>query len=218
MNRPLHNTIDWRVYLVTDDDVLGERALIDVVLEAVAGGVGAVQLRKKHASTREFMSAARALQPHLQALNIPLIINDRVDVAWAVGADGVHIGQSDMPYPLARELLGPEALIGISIESLEQLQQAESWDLAYVALSPVFHTPTKTDTLVEWGIAGIRQARALTRHRLLGIGGLNSATVAAPLAAGLEGIAVISAICAAPDPRHAAQDLHQRVTELGYKP
>lgn len=205
--------IDWGLYLVTDRGMVGDRALAEVVPAAVEGGVGAVQLREKELSTREFIEEARRLRQVLRPLGVPLIVNDRVDVAWAAGADGVHIGQSDMPYADARKLLGPDALIGVSVESMDQFAELESCDLAYLALSPIYTTPTKTDTITEWGLEGIRAAREHTRHRLIGIGGLNRETVAAPIRNGLDGAAVVSAICRAVNPRAAAEELAAVIRE-----
>ncbi len=205
--------VNWGVYLVTDREMIADRSLEDLVVEAVKGGVGAVQLREKTLSTRAFIEAARTLRKRLAPLGVPLIVNDRADVAWAAQADGVHLGQSDMPYHLARKLLGANALIGVSVESFEQLEETEEWDLAYVALSPIYSTSTKTDTVTEWGSDGIRAARSRTSHRLIGIGGLNGETAAAPLCSGLDGIAVISAICRASDPRREAERLAKLVRE-----
>ncbi len=205
--------VDWSLYLVTDRAMLGSRPLEKVVAAAVEGGVGAVQLREKELCTREFIAEARRLRQILKPLGVPLIVNDRVDVALAADADGVHIGQNDMPYADARRLLGPDALIGVSVESLEQIEELEDQELAYLALSPVYATPTKTDTITQWGTEGVRAARERTRRRLIGIGGLDRETAEAPLRNGLDGIAVVSAICRAADPRAAADELAAVIRE-----
>jgi len=197
------------LYLVTDRTLSGERPLEEVVARAVRGGVSIVQLREKEASTRFFVEAAARMKQLLDPLGIPLIINDRVDVALAVGAAGVHIGQEDMPYPLARRLLGPRAIIGLSVETEEQVLEAEAYDVDYLAVSPVFLTPTKTDTRGSWGLEGLARVRRLSRHRLVAIGGLNAANAAQAIAAGADSIAVVSAICAAPNPDTAAAELNQ---------
>ena len=197
------------LYLVTDRTLSGERPLEEVVARAVRGGVSIVQLREKEASTRFFVEAAARMKQLLDPLGIPLIINDRVDVALAVGAAGVHIGQEDMPYPLARRLLGPRAIIGLSVETEEQVLEAEAYDVDYLAVSPVFLTPTKTDTRGSWGLEGLARVRRLSRHRLVAIGGLNAANAAQAIAAGADSIAVVSAICAAPNPETAAAELNQ---------
>ncbi|MGQ9879609.1 MAG: thiamine phosphate synthase [Armatimonadota bacterium] len=195
------------LYLVTDRDLLQGRPLEQVVLDAVRGGVTMVQLREKHATTRFFVEEAQRIKELLAPYKVPLIINDRVDVALAVGADGVHIGQDDMPYPLARRLLGEHAIIGLSVETMEQVQEAEQYDVSYISVSPVFETPTKTDTKGAWGIEGVKRVREVTRHCVVAIGGLNTTNVQQVVRAGAEGIAVVSAICAVPDPFQATREL-----------
>ncbi|MCE5309748.1 MAG: thiamine phosphate synthase, partial [Acidobacteriales bacterium] len=140
-----------------------------------------------------------------------LLINDRVDVALAVGADGVHIGQSDMDFRDARKLLGPDALIGFSIETMEQAAEAAGLDAAYFGVSPVFSTPTKTDTAAEWRLDGLRRLRAASGQVLVGIGGISVVNAAGVIRAGADGIAVVSAICGAADPERAARELRRLV-------
>lgn len=202
------------LYLVTDRGLIGDRSLEEVVLQAVHGGVTMVQLREKHASTREFITLAERLLDKLRPLRVPLIINDRVDVALAVSADGVHIGQEDMPYPIARRLMGPKATIGLSVETLEQLEEAEGYDVDYVAISPVFPTPTKTDTKGAWGLEGLAEARRRSRHKLVAIGGIGPQNALEVLRAGADGLAVVSAICAAADPEAAARTLQDAFKQL----
>lgn len=204
--------IDWSLYLVTDRDLAGGRSLVELVMQAVRGGVTAVQLREKRCSTREFVELARQLGPALDERGVPLIINDRVDVALAAGACGVHVGQSDMPYEDARRILGPEAVIGLSIETPEQAEEAERLDVDYLGVSPIFSTPTKTDTKGEWGLAGLRRLRGRSRHKLVAIGGLNASNAAEVIRAGADGIAVVSAICTASYPCVAADVLRQAVS------
>ncbi|MDK9717282.1 MAG: thiamine phosphate synthase [Trichlorobacter sp.] len=193
------------LHLVTDRSLSLGRSLVEVVAEAVAGGVTCVQLREKTCSTREFLGEALALKALLQPLGLPLIINDRVDIALAVGADGVHLGQSDMPISHARRLLGPDYLIGISAESVEDAIAAEQQGADYIGISPVFSTPTKTDTASALGLEGVRQIRELVRVPLVGIGGINQANAHQVLAAGADGVAVVSAIMAAESPQLAAE-------------
>jgi thiamine-phosphate pyrophosphorylase len=171
-----------------------------------------VQLREKSCSTREFLQEALALKELLQPLGIPLIINDRVDIALAVRADGVHLGQTDMPINHARRLLGPDCLIGISAESVADAIEAEQQGADYIGISPVFSTPTKTDTAPALGLEGIRQIRALVRIPLVGIGGINLTNSRQVIAAGADGVAVVSAIMAAESSRLAAQAIRR---ELG---
>jgi thiamine-phosphate pyrophosphorylase len=197
------------LYLVTDRDLSLGRPLEEVVLQAVRGGVSVVQLREKQASTRFFVAEARRIKELLAPYNVPLLINDRVDVALAIGADGVHIGQNDMPYPLARRLLGQEAIIGLSVETKEQVHQAEAYDVEYLGVSPIFETPTKTDITGSWGLEGLAWVRKASRHPLVAIGGLNAANAASVIRAGADSIAVVSAICSAPEPQAAAETLNQ---------
>ena len=170
-----------RLYLVTDRGLSLGRDIEWIVGEAVAGGVTMVQLREKDIDTREFVALGLRLKDLLAPLGVPLIINDRIDVALAVGADGVHIGQSDMPYELARQILGPEKIIGLSVETLDQVREANLLDVDYIGVSPVYATPTKTDTAPPFGLDGLRQAVALSRHPGVAIGGMNADTVPAVL-------------------------------------
>lgn len=198
---------DYRVYLVTDRALCLGRPLEDVVLAAVRGGAGAVQLREKNASTRDFLALAKALVRHLQPLGIPLIINDRVDIALASGAAGVHVGQSDMPPEDARRLMGPRAIVGLSVDTREELAAAEGLDIDYAGISPVFATPTKTDTCAPWGLDGLRWAREHSPLRLVAIGGIHNDNARAVIEAGAHGLAVVSELCSAPDPQKAAERL-----------
>lgn len=195
------------LYLVTDRGLAGDGPLEEVVLAAVEGGAGVVQLREKELATRAFVESARRLKALLEPRGIPLIVNDRVDVALAAGADGVHLGQEDMAYPDARALLGPDAIIGLSVETPEDVREAEGFDVDYLGVSPIFPTPTKTDTEGAWGLDGLAEVRRMSRHRLVAIGGLNATNAADAIRAGADAVAVVSAICAAADPRRAAEEL-----------
>lgn len=198
---------DLALYLVTDRGLSLGRDLETVVLEAVKGGVTLVQLREKDIDTREFIALGLRLKAALAGSGVPLLINDRVDVALAVDADGVHIGQSDMPYDIARRLLGPDKIIGLSVETIEEVVQANGLDVDYIAVSPVFATHTKTDTLPPFGYEGLERACRLTRHPVCGIGGMNEDTAGRAIACGADGVAVVSAIVSAPDPRLASNRL-----------
>lgn len=201
-----------RLYLVTDPQALRGRTLTDVVLQAVQGGVTCVQLREKTASTRDFVALACVLTEVLKPLGVPLVINDRLDVALACGAQGVHLGQSDMPVALARQLLPPEVFIGWSVETPDDVQRAAHLPVDYLGVSPVFATPTKTDTATPWGLEGLCQVRAMTPLPLVAIGGIHLGNAAEVLTAGADGLAVVSAICSADDPCLAAQALRTCVT------
>lgn len=203
---------DFSLYLVTDRRLAGDRPLVEVVQQAVAGGVTMVQLREKECSSREFLELALALKKVLPP-EIPLIINDRLDIALAAEADGLHLGQSDLPPEVARRYLGSGAIIGLSVEKPEQLALAGTAPVDYLAISPVFPTPTKTDTGPAWGLEGLALARKLTRRPLVAIGGINETNAAGVIRAGADGVAVVSAICAAMDPAQAARKLRQLIEE-----
>jgi thiamine-phosphate pyrophosphorylase len=198
---------------VTDRELSLGRSLEEVVSEAVKGGVTVVQLREKDASTGEFIELARRLMTLLKPLRIPLIINDRVDVTLAVDADGVHIGQSDMSYEDARRLLGPDKIIGLSVENFKDIEAANALDVDYIGISPVYGTPTKTDTAEPFGLEGLRKAVQMSVHPTVAIGGMNASTIAEVMAAGTDGVAVVSAICSAENIRKATSDLRAIVEE-----
>jgi thiamine-phosphate pyrophosphorylase len=201
--------LDYSLYLVTDRGLSRGRTTGDIVRKAVAGGVTCVQLREKDCPTREFMAEARLLKAILRPAGIPLIINDRLDVALAVGADGIHLGQQDMDITDARCLAGPELIIGISAESLEDALQAEAQGADYIGISPVFATATKSDAAMPLGLDGIRRIRAAVRLPLVAIGGITADNAAAVIAAGANGVAVVSAIVAADSPQKAAAALKE---------
>ncbi len=198
---------DWRLYLVTDRSLMGQRDWVNVVLAGVHGGVTAVQLREKDIATRTFIALAEALLQKLRPLGVPLIINDRVDVALAVEADGVHVGQSDMTVARVRDLLGPDRLIGLSLENLDQLGDPAVSQADYVAASPVFATPTKTDTAPPWGLDRLRILCNTSPKPVVAIGGIHLGNASGVRLAGAAGLAVVSSICAAPDPEAAARAL-----------
>jgi len=195
------------IYLVTDRGLCGNRPLPDVVLRAVYGGAAYVQLREKELSTRDFVKEAITIKKMLAPYRVPLIINDRIDVALASGADGIHIGQEDMPYATARKLMGKTAVIGLSVETWADVEASENLDVDYIGVSPVFATPTKTDTKDPWGLDGLRKIRAFSRHPLVAIGGINELNARAVLEAGAGCLAIVSAICAAADPEAATRKI-----------
>ena len=196
-----------KLYLVTDRSLSLGRSLEEVVAEAVAGGVTIVQLREKDAPTGEFVDLAKRLMKLLKPLGIPLIINDRVDVALAADADGVHIGQSDMAYEDVRRLVGPDKIVGLSVENMDDLMRANELDVDYVGISPVYGTPTKTDTAEPFGLEGLKEAVRLSAHPTVAIGGMNASTAADVMAVGTDGIAVVSAISSAENIREATKEL-----------
>ncbi|MFV0422916.1 thiamine phosphate synthase [Oleidesulfovibrio sp.] len=204
---------DYSVYLVTDRGLCASGPLDEVVLRAVSGGASIVQLREKDTDTRGFVEFARALKARLSLTGVPLLINDRVDVALACGADGVHVGQSDMLVPDVRGIMGRDAIIGLSVESLTHVAEAEEYGVDYMGVSPVFETPTKTDTSFPWGLEGLRVLRTRTLCPLVAIGGIDEHNAADVFEAGADGVAVVSAICASDDPKSAAAVLRRIAVE-----
>jgi thiamine-phosphate pyrophosphorylase len=203
----------YLLHLVTDRFLSGRRPLVAIVREAVAGGVTCVQLREKECSTREFLHEAFQLSELLKPLGIPLIINDRVDIALAVGADGVHLGQKDMPIYHARRLGPPEWIIGVSAESIADAIRAEGEGADYIGISPVFSTPTKTDTSAALGLEGISLIRAVTHIPLVAIGGIHCSNARQVMGAGADGLAVVSAIIAADYPGEAAAAIRHEIIQ-----
>jgi thiamine-phosphate pyrophosphorylase len=202
------------VYLVTDRSLCGQRPLSEIVQLAAAAGAAYVQLREKDISTRLFIAEAQAIKKILRPYNIPLIINDRVDVALASRAEGVHIGQNDMPYEIARRLMGPKAIIGLSVETWQDVENSRNLDVDYIGISPIFATPTKTDTKEPWGLAGISKIRAVSCHPLVAIGGINEANARSVMKAGADCLAVVSAICAAADPAATTLALRNTIDSI----
>ncbi|MEZ9512216.1 thiamine phosphate synthase [Vibrio breoganii] len=196
----------YELYFVTDDQQDIE-TLCSVVKQAIAGGVTMVQIREKHGDVRAFIERARAVKSVMRGSGVPLIINDRVDVALAVDACGVHLGQSDMPVADARRLLGDNKLLGLSVESEEQLLEAQSFAVDYLGVSAIFATPTKTNTVKHWGVEGLTKAVELSKLPLVAIGGINDSNIKSVVDTGVDGIALVSAISAASDPAQASKDL-----------
>jgi thiamine-phosphate pyrophosphorylase len=207
--------IDYSLYLVTDRGLARGRTTLEIVKTAVYGGTTIVQLREKDCSTRDFIEQALTVKKFLKARGVPLLINDRVDVAQAIAADGVHLGQTDMPLEIAKKILGDSMIIGISAESLEDAIEAERGGADYLGISPIYATPTKTDTASPLGLKGLREIRNTVKLPLVGIGGLNKDNAAEVIRHGADGVAVVSAIVAADDPAAAAEELKQVIKEAG---
>jgi len=193
-----------RLMLVTDPDMAGERRLETIVAAAVRGGVTAVQLRDKAAPTRAFVERARALGALLAPLDVPLFVNDRVDVALAAGLTHVHVGQSDMRPADVRRLMGERAVIGLSITGPADLRPEDLAHVDCLGVGPVHPTATKTDAAPVLGLDGLAGIRAATDLPIIAIGGLSLGNAAAARRAGADGVAVVSAIMTARDPREAA--------------
>jgi thiamine-phosphate pyrophosphorylase len=205
--------IDFGLYLVTDRVLSGGRPLEQIVRESAAGGVTVVQLREKNAGAREFIEQAFALRQAASDLAIPLIINDRVDIALACRADGVHLGQGDMHCALARRIAGEDMIIGVSVSTADEALEAEAEGADYLGVGPLFATPTKADALPATGLGVLRTIRQAVRIPLVGIGGINHTNAGDVIRAGADGIAVVSAIIASPNPGAAARALRSAVDQ-----
>ncbi len=207
------NAADYSLYLVTDRGLSKGRSTSEIVQAAVHGGVTCVQLREKNCSAREFIGEALSVQAFLKERRIPLIINDRLDIAQAVQADGVHLGQSDMPLKMARAIVKDSMLIGISAESLQDAVEAERDGADYIGVSPIYATATKSDTAPALGLEGLREIRKAVNIPLVGIGGLNRSNAAEAIRNGADGIAVVSAIVSADDSEKSAAELSEIIRQ-----
>ncbi len=204
-------SVDLRLYAIVDPEHAGSRALPDLARAVAAGGATLVQLRDKVHEPRAMVELTRAIKAALPP-DVPLIVNDRVDVAHEAGADGVHLGQEDMSVEKAREILGPVPFIGLSIKTVEQAQAAPLGILDYVGIGGVFGTTSKNNTSRPIGPDGLRKIVKVFRDRIgnfpmCGIAGINAKNAAEVIAAGADGVSVISALSLAPDPAAAAREL-----------
>jgi thiamine-phosphate pyrophosphorylase len=201
-----------KLYFVTPDPPPETRELCALVRAAVQGGVGIVQYRAKGRTTAQMLRDAAALLQVLRRVSVPLIINDRADVALAVGADGVHVGQDDMPVDVTRRLMGPKAIIGATCRSLAQATEAEAHTASYVSIGPVFATTTKPE-LAPVGAELIGQVRLRITIPICAIGGITPLNMAELAPVNPDLVAVVTAISTAPDPQEAAQELSDAIRE-----
>ncbi len=202
-------TQDFNVYLVTDGGLSGDRSTAEVVRRAIDGGVDVVQLREKGATARHRYELGLELRELTRAADVPLIVNDRIDIAAAVGADGVHLGDDDLPIAVAREQLGPEAIVGRSVSTPDAAREAERAGADYLGVGAVYGTTSKETTPEQSnvGLDRVRAIRAASDLPFVGIGGVTPENAAGVVAAGADGVAVISAITAAEDPEAATRRL-----------
>ncbi|WP_419867967.1 thiamine phosphate synthase [Chryseobacterium sp. CT-SW4] len=210
----LHPSFPYRLYLViSEKDCLG-KDLIRVAEQAILGGVDIIQLREKDCSDHLFLQNAQRLKELTDKHNIPLIINDNTEVAKKADAEGIHVGNNDTPpLILKQDPFFRNKIVGYSIEYLHQLESENTLLSDYLGISPVFRTPTKNDTVTEWGIQGIEKIRSLTDKPLVAIGNINLGNAKQIIKAGADCIAVVSAICAAPDPQKAAWQLKNKILQ-----
>ena len=202
-----------KLYLVISESDCQGRSLLDVAQQAILGGVDIIQLREKVDHIDTFIKKAHALKEITDKYDIPLIINDNLQVAKRVQAQGIHVGNSDMQPTIIRKEWPSCTYLGYSIEYLEQLQNAQATVSDYFGVSPVFRTATKPDTVTEWGLNGIRQIRELTTKPLVAIGNIHLGNAKSVMNAGADCIAVVSAICAAHHPEKAAYELKNELVK-----
>ncbi|MDQ3459377.1 MAG: thiamine phosphate synthase [Deinococcota bacterium] len=210
--------LDLSLYLVTDRRSAGNRPILDIVRAALRGGVTAVQLRDKEATTRETLELGRALRELTRETGVSFIVNDRVDLVLALDADGVHVGQDDMPAEIARKLIGPERVLGVSAASVAEARQAERDGADYLGVGDVFGTLSKPDAGRPIGLEGLAKVARSAAVPVVGIGGITLENAVSVLGAGAAGVAVIAAVVATPDPKGAARRLRERVDQSQRKP
>ena len=208
--------VDLRLYAIVDPEVSGGHDLVELARQLAAGGATLVQLRDKLSETRQMIERARAIKAALG--EVPLLINDRVDVALAIGADGVHIGQQDMTAQDARRLLPPGAIVGLTINSVALADAAPIELIDYAGVGGVYGTTSKTQKRQPIGPGGLRAVTEALRHRkpafpVCGIAGINASNAAAVIEAGADGVSVISALSVTSDPAAAARELRRVVDQ-----
>lgn len=199
--------INLSLYLIIDDSVCHPDNMVNMAKRVIHCGVTCVQLRMKNATSEIITETGKKLLFLLKPLGIPLIINDHIEIAKNIDADGVHIGQKDIPYFEARNYLGYGKIIGLSIENIKQAQQSQDWDVDYFGVGPVYITTLKPDAARPIGIHQLQQIVQVLKKPVVAIGGLRYQNILPVLNAGVAGVAVISAIISAPDPEFAAKNL-----------
>ncbi|MEQ1408269.1 thiamine phosphate synthase [Neorhizobium sp. Rsf11] len=202
---------DLSVYLVLDPDLCREIGMVETARLAVEGGATIVQLRDKHADTAQIIETGRALKAALAGARVPLIVNDDVEAAIAIGAAGLHVGQSDMVAAIARERIGRDMILGLSVETEELAQRIDTSVVDYVGIGPVFATVTKPDHKQPIGFDGLARIVAAAPVPAVAIGGIKAEHAGPALAAGARGIAVVSAICGQPDPKAATRRIAEEI-------
>ena len=204
-------TIDWSVYVITGRPSAHGRSVIDVVRATIRGGAGVVQLRAKTGSPRQVLTLGRALLAVTRAAGLPLIVNDRVDLALALGADGAHVGQDDLPVAAARRLLGPDRLLGVSVRTVAEAEAAVRAGADHLGAGDVYGTRSKDDAGVPIGASRLAAVARSVSVPVLAIGGITAQNAEDVARAGAAGVAVISAVFHAEDPEAATRALHARV-------
>lgn len=200
-------TINWNLCLIADTEFVAGRDILTLIEEAVEEGVKMVQLRAKNLTSKDFLDLALKLSDSLREKEVPLIINDRVDIALSCQATGVHLGQQDLPFRFARKILGENKLIGISANTIEKAMEAEAFGADYLGVGPVFPTSTKKQSHPPLGVNGLKAIRDKVKVPVLAIGGISAENAGEVMATGADGIAVISAILGEKDIRKATRTL-----------
>ena len=201
---------NYKLYLVTDQKACLRKDFFQVVEAAVKGGVDIVQIREKMLNEKDFLEKSLRLKDLLDTYGVPLIINDSLSIALQCKAAGIHVGNSDLsPVKLRTEM--PAGIVGYSLEHMDQLTSANAAVADYIALSPIYATATKMDTITEWGLEGIRLVRSLSTAPLVAIGNIHAGNAAAIISAGANCLAVVSAICSAEDPECAAATIRNEI-------
>ena len=198
--------IDYSLYLCTDRRLMTSPTIEASAESALRGGTTVIQLREKDCSSREFYELGLRVKKITERYNAPLIINDRVDIALAVGAAGVHVGQGDLPCKVVREMIGPDMIVGVSAATLEEAVRAEEDGADYLGVGAMYATATKTDTRPV-SMEELLKIRAAVKIPIVVIGGINKQTLGNFKGTGVNGLAVVSAIVAQPDPEAAAREL-----------
>jgi len=204
------NKIDYKLYLVTDRDVLKGRDLIKAVEESILGGTTIVQLREKEVTSREFYDIASKIKSITDKYNIPLIINDRLDIALAADATGIHIGQSDIPCKVAREILGNDKIIGVSVHTLEEALEAEKDGADYLGCGAVFSTSTKKDA-TDVSYEQLKEIKARVKIPVVAIGGIDEKNLGELKGTNIDGVAIVSAILGKANIKEATENLKRNI-------
>ena len=199
-------TVDYTLYVCTDRGLMSSATIEESVSEAIRGGASVIQLREKDVTSRDFFEIAESVHRITRAAGVPLIINDRVDIALAAGADGVHVGQDDLPCRTVRQIAGPDMLIGVSVSALDEAIRAEQDGADYLGVGAMFPTGTKTDAEVIT-VDLLKEIRKAVSIPIVIIGGINMNTAPQFKGLDIDGIAVVSAIVAQPDVEAAARGL-----------
>jgi thiamine-phosphate pyrophosphorylase len=208
----MKNKIDLSLYFIVDRALAGRRNVEQIVRDALAGGVTAIQLREKHMSTKPLIAWANKLKAIVSEFGIPLIINDRIDVAVAVDADGVHLGQDDAPIDVARKLLGADKIIGLSAHTRKEALDAEKTGADYIGVGTVFSTSSKKDIQKIIGTSGLNRIRKNVSLPMVAIGGVNENNLTQVMKTGVDGVAIISAIMNSSNPKQTCLALRSVIT------